>query len=94
MSEAKKERTTKDVLQEYNNLAFRAGNLQYEITCKEADLAGINNAMKELNFEYAKLKKTEDEVAAAVAAAKAEAEKKEAPKLEVVPPATTEASNG
>lgn len=50
---AKKEPRSPDaVRQEYQNLAFKAGNLQYEIVCKQKDLQVLNDTMRELNFEY------------------------------------------
>lgn len=68
MSEEKKQRDTKTIQQEYSNLAFRAGNLQYEISEKGKDLALLNNSMRDLNFEFIGAKAAED------AAAKASAE--------------------
>lgn len=48
-------RTLDDVRNEYNQLAFRAGNLQYTIHAAEKDLDMLNESMRNLNFEAAKL---------------------------------------
>lgn len=64
MSEEKKShRETKAIQQEYGNLAFQAGNLQYEIVQKNKDLAILNNAMRDLNFEFIASKEAEDAAA-------------------------------
>lgn len=75
-------RTTQAIQQDYQNLAFRAGNLQYEIKEKNKDLDMINSSMRDLNFEFIAAKKTEDAVAAA---------KAETPPPAPADPATVEA---
>ncbi len=81
MSEIKSEapkRTLEDVQKEYNNLAFRAGHLQYEIAVKTKDLGMINDGMKSLAAEGSKLQ------AQAVLDKQKEAEAAQPPKLEGV----------
>lgn len=58
---AKKEPRALEVIQqEYNNLAFKSGNLQYELVCKHKDLDALNDQMRELNFEYIAAKNKEE----------------------------------
>lgn len=59
MSEPKKERALKDVEAEYHNLVYKAGTLQYQVNVLSADLNLVNDQIKELNFEAAKLKSEE-----------------------------------
>lgn len=74
MSEEKpKERTSQDIQLEFNNLCFRAGSLQFEIDQKKADLDMLNKTMRDLSFEYIKVKNSES------AAASAPADKEPAP---------------
>lgn len=54
-----KKRTLAEVHQEYSNLCAKAGNLQYQITVFNEDLDLVNDQLKELNFEAAKLKTEE-----------------------------------
>lgn len=54
MSETKT-RTFEDVQMEYSQLALRAGSLQYEIHVKSKDLEMLNDSMRKLNMEAAKL---------------------------------------
>ncbi len=68
MSE-QKPRTSQDCLNDYNNFAFKAGNLQYQIVQHEKDLKRTNESMASVTLEYTKLKNQEDE------AKKVEAEK-------------------
>lgn len=64
MSEDKKApRSTQEIQQEYQNLAFRAGNLQYELSQKGKDLTLINDQMRNLNFEFISSKEAEDAAA-------------------------------
>ena len=63
MSESIK-RSTKELKAEYANLALQAGNLQYEISCKERDLETLNNTMRELNFEFISASESEAKQAA------------------------------
>lgn len=62
---AKPARATKDIQLEYQNLAFKAGNLQYELFSKTLDLKQLNEQMRELNFEYVEAKNREDAAKAA-----------------------------
>jgi hypothetical protein len=64
-----KVRTSADVQTEYNNLAFKAGNLQYELFEREANLKSINETLRSLAQEFMKLKTTEKAAADAAAAA-------------------------
>lgn len=45
-------RSTKEINQEYQNVAFKSGGLQYEIDCKKRDLAAINDTLRGLASEY------------------------------------------
>lgn len=49
-------RTLAEVTQEYSNLCAKAGNLQYQIQVFGEDLKLVNEQLKELNFEAAKIK--------------------------------------
>jgi hypothetical protein len=69
LNTSKPVRSTKEVQQDYQNLAFKAGNLQYEIHCKNGDLERLNNEMRDLNFEYIEAKNREDGEAKAKAEA-------------------------
>lgn len=53
MSDSK--RTLPVINQEYANLCVKAGNLQYQIVVFQTDLALLNEELRELNFEAAKL---------------------------------------
>lgn len=58
--EAKKERTLEDVQREYNSLCAKAGHLQYTLVTVGADLKLVNEQLRELNLEAAKIQsKTE-----------------------------------
>lgn len=81
MSEAQKDRTPQEIQQEYSNACLKAGNLQYELICKQNDLKLLNDRLRDLNFEFIKAKNVEAEVAKKVAEAKAA----EAPAAEVIP---------
>lgn len=52
-------RTLAEVTQDYSNLCAKAGNLQYQIQVFGEDLKLVNEQLKELNFEAAKLKSEE-----------------------------------
>lgn len=69
MSEPKT-RTTADIQNEYNNLAFKAGNLQFELQERKRNLDMINDTLRALSTEYVSVKQAED-------AAQAEQAKKE-----------------
>lgn len=58
MSEAPK-RTYSQVQQEYVNLALKAGNIQYQMFILKKDLEVMNQSLRDLNFEAAKLQQEE-----------------------------------
>lgn len=58
MSE-KKHRPSKDVQQEYQNLVFKAGNLQYAISQNRKDLEAMNNQLRDLTLEYVSAQEAE-----------------------------------
>lgn len=58
-TEEKPKRGTSEIQQEYQGLAFRAGNLQYEIVQKQSDLKLLNDTMRELSFEFVKVQAEE-----------------------------------
>lgn len=60
-------RTCKQIEQEYQNLTFKSGALQYELACKTKDLDLINETLRGLASEFAEVKKAEDAEAAASA---------------------------
>ncbi len=62
MSEENK-RTSKAIEQEYQNLTFKSGSLQYEISCKTKDLNLINDTLRSLASEYVATKQAEDAAA-------------------------------
>ena len=63
MSETPK-RTSDEVLKEYNNLAFKAGNLQYSVFETKREVEAINGTLRSLTLEYNKLKAQEQADAA------------------------------
>lgn len=65
-----KTRTTKDIQEEFNNLAFRAGHLQHDIFNKEKDLKVFNDTLQSLQLEYNQVKQQEDSVVKALSEAK------------------------
>lgn len=69
MDEKKEKRTSASVAQEYNNLAFKAGNLQYSIREQQRSLDSINQTMLDLTLEFNGLKAEEDKAAAEAAKA-------------------------
>lgn len=76
MSETTK-RTSEQIGQEFSNLAYKAGNTQYNIHEQTKELAMINETLRSLGLEYNKVageeraaaaqKAVEDAKAAAVA---------------------------
>ncbi len=66
--EQKPARTKQDVVSEHNNLAFRLGILDYEISEKESESKLVRETLRSLNFEYDKLDAAEKAAAAAQAA--------------------------
>ena len=60
MSEEKKSRSTQEIQAEYQQLAFKAGNLQYAIGQQKKDLELINDQLRDLNFEYTAAKNLEE----------------------------------
>ncbi len=80
MSE-QKQRTSEDIVKEFNNLAFRAGNIQYEVSEKTKELSMLNETLRSLTLEFNKVKAAEQAEAAAKAAEAAKpAEEAPAPK--------------
>lgn len=68
MNEEKKPvRSTAEIQQEYQNLAFRAGNLFYELSQRTNDLDLLKVAMRDLNFEFIAAKEAEAKAAPAAA---------------------------
>lgn len=63
MSEENKKRSLQDIGQEYQQLAFKAGNLQYAISEQTKDLGLLNSQMRDLNFEFNKVKAQEEAAA-------------------------------
>lgn len=63
-------RTSKEIQQEFNNIAFRAGHLQHDIDNKKTDLKMFNDTLRSLQLEYNTVKHQEDEAAKATAPAK------------------------
>lgn len=61
-------RTSDQVLKEYNNLAFKAGNLQYTVFETQREITAINETLRSLALEYNKVKSAEQAEAAAKAA--------------------------
>lgn len=49
---SEKSRTTQEIQSEYQQLAFKAGNLQYAIAEQTKDLGLLNTQLRELNFEF------------------------------------------
>lgn len=56
-------RKTDEIKTEYSNILLKAGSLQYEILCKQGDLALVNGRLKELNTEYITASNEEDAAA-------------------------------
>lgn len=52
---AKPSRTVDDVRKDYSSLCARAGHLQYQIDTIGKDLTLVNDQLRELNFEAAKI---------------------------------------
>ena len=65
-------RSTKDINQEYQNLAFKSGGLQYEIDCKKRDLSLINDTLRSLASEYVSAQSAEAAAAATPVVAETE----------------------
>jgi hypothetical protein len=63
-----KKRPISDIHAEYSNLCAKAGHIQYQIYNNNKDLEIINQQLRDINLEAAKLQAEED-------AAKAEAAK-------------------
>lgn len=60
-------RSSEEIVKDYNNLAFKAGNLQYTIATQTKDLQKINETLQELNLEFVAAKNAEAEAAKEVA---------------------------
>lgn len=68
MSEEKKTRSTNEIKQEYQQLATKAGNLQYAIGEQNRDLSMINSQMRDLSLEFTSADNAEKEAAKSAAA--------------------------
>jgi prefoldin subunit 5 len=64
-----KPRTMADIQNEYGRLCANAGQIQYQVSELNKDLALVNSTLRELNLEASKLKEAEAKAAAAPAAA-------------------------
>jgi len=53
------ERTLEDVKKEYGDGCVKAGHLQYQIFTLSKDLEVLNNVLRDLNLEAAKLQNEE-----------------------------------
>lgn len=78
-------RKSEEIMNQYNNLAFKAGNLQYQICQYEKDLDLINTTLRDLNMEYNQVQTQEKEVAEKIEEAKKAAT--ESAKVEETKPA-------
>lgn len=58
-------RTSEVIVSEFNNLAFKAGNIQYEVHEKSKELTMINSTLRSLTLEYNKVKADEQAAQAA-----------------------------
>ncbi len=58
-------RDLKTIQTEFAALCQRAGHCQYEIHARQKDLEVINNQLRDLNFEAAKVKEAEAKAAEA-----------------------------
>lgn len=80
--EAKPERTMAQIQAEYQQLCFKAGQLQYQVKTGKDDLELVNKELRSLNLEAAAMKADEAKKAAdkakAEAAAASEGEKSNA----------------
>lgn len=76
MSSEATKRTSEEVLKEYNNLAFKTGNLQYTVFETNREIAALNDTLRSLSLEFTKLKTAEqaEEAAKAAEAPKAKGE--------------------
>lgn len=69
MSDEKKTRSPQEIQAEYQQLAFKAGNLQYAISEQNKDLALINGQLRDLSFEFNAAKAAEESAATDAGAA-------------------------
>ena len=65
----KKERSVKEIQDDYTQLCARAGHLQYSISALGDDLRLVNEQLKQLNIEGGIAQKREAEAAKAAASA-------------------------
>jgi hypothetical protein len=86
---AKPPRSPQEIQQEYQNLCLKAGDLQYKIVQSQKDLSLVNDAIRELNFEYATAVNLQQKVAEQVKAEKEKAEKEKAAAEAVAKPEET-----
>lgn len=87
MSNQNPPRSVQEIQTDYSNSCLKAGNLQYEIACKEKDLSLLNDRLRELNFEYVAAKNMEAEITKKVAEEKKATEDKAAKEAEAAKPA-------
>ncbi len=52
-------RTVSDITKQYNQLAWKAGNLQYQIHTLSGDLDMVNKELRDLNLEAAAVNSAE-----------------------------------
>lgn len=60
MEEQKKERTIEVVTTEFQQMAFKSGQIQYQIYAMQKDLEVVNKQLLDLNLEAAVLKGKEE----------------------------------
>ena len=85
---SQKPRTSTEIQQEYNNLAFKAGNLQFELSERNKGLAMINQTLYDLSDEFVKAKAAENK-AVEDAKAAAAVPQPDSPPVETATPAET-----
>ncbi len=56
MSEQKKSRTIPEIQEEYGQLCFKAGQTQYQVHTLNKELVLINDTLRDLNIEAARVK--------------------------------------
>ncbi len=63
MEENKKERSSAEIQQEYQQVCAKAGHLQYSIAQTQLDLEQLNAALRGLQVEHSKAKEREKNAA-------------------------------
>lgn len=87
MPESKTPRPFAEIQQQFNQLCFQAGQLQYQIFCLTKDLGLLNDNLRDINVEAAASQAAEK---AAKAAAETASTPSPATPVSSVVPATTE----